>query len=44
LLSWVRAQDAPAVGAFGLSLGGCRSSKYFGQGPLFAKRQFWVSA
>jgi hypothetical protein len=22
----------------------CRSSKYFGQGPLFAKRQFWVSA
>ena len=22
----------------------CRSSKYFGQGRLFAKRQFWVSA
>jgi len=28
LLSWVRAQDAPAVGAFGLSLGGYTSALF----------------
>jgi uridine kinase len=32
------------IRAYGPAEAACRSSNYFGQGPLFAKRQFWVSA